>query len=89
MKTTILGIGVVATCLVAGLSTANSPSATKPVWNQKAAAAYLDKRGEWWMLCADARETEGGVCFGGRRGRVRVRDQEGGRAGVRVGMQDA
>jgi len=49
MKTTILGIGVVATCVVAGLSTANSPSANKPAWNQKAAAAYLDKRGEWWI----------------------------------------
>src|SRR5437879_3545920 len=50
MKATMLGMVVLATCLVTGLLTAGPPSGTPAAnsWNRKAAAGYLDQRESWW-----------------------------------------
>ena len=45
-----LAAGVLLACLGAGLRSATTaPAAASTSWNQKAAAAYLDRRAEWWM----------------------------------------
>lgn len=64
MKATMLGICVLATCLVAGLFTAGSPPETRAAssWNQKAAAAYLDQREGWWMAWPVAARDHGTFC---------------------------
>src|SRR5207249_3013252 len=51
MKTTTLKACALATCLVAGLYRAISPPEIKAgnSWDQKAAAAYLEKRAGWWI----------------------------------------
>ena len=51
MRTTILGIGALATCVVAGLLSVSEPPRTRAArsWDPKAAAAYLDQRANWWM----------------------------------------
>src|SRR5437879_971408 len=50
MKATMLGMVVLATCLVTSLPTAGPPSGTQAAnsWNRKAAAGYLDQREGWW-----------------------------------------
>src|SRR5271169_3088790 len=51
MKATLLGIGVLASCLAMGSVIPTSPSETQGnhAWNQRGAAAYLDQRAVWWM----------------------------------------
>jgi squalene-hopene/tetraprenyl-beta-curcumene cyclase len=50
MKATMLSLGVLVACIVAGLFRAGShlESKTANSWNQKAAATYLDQRAGWW-----------------------------------------
>ncbi len=50
MKATVAGI-CLAACLLAGLFATGSPPETKAAnsWSEKAAAAYLDQRANWWM----------------------------------------
>jgi len=51
MKSKILAICILAACVVAGLlaPSANSETGDPSPWNSRAAAAYLDQRGSWWM----------------------------------------
>jgi squalene-hopene/tetraprenyl-beta-curcumene cyclase len=64
MKATMLGICVLAMCLVGGLLTAISPPATRATysWNRKAAAAYLDQREAWWSAWPVAARDRGTFC---------------------------
>lgn len=50
MRTKALGVSALAACLAAGFLTAGlAPEAgTAGAWNQRAAAAYLDQRIDWW-----------------------------------------
>lgn len=64
MRANLLGIGVLATCAVAGLLTLSDPPRTKATksWDAKAAAAYLDQRADWWMSWPAAARDHGTFC---------------------------
>jgi squalene-hopene/tetraprenyl-beta-curcumene cyclase len=63
MKVALLGIGIVALCLGAGLffGRPHNDSRGTP-WNPKAAAAYLDQREGWWMAWPPATRDHGTFC---------------------------
>ena len=56
MRPTIL-TSVALLCLAAG-----ARAETAPVWNAKAAAAYLDGRSNWWMSWPSAARNHGTFC---------------------------
>src|SRR5687767_2861100 len=55
----ILGIGVGAS-IIAGAEQQRPPSV--PAWNQRAAAAHLDARLEWWLRWPSAARDHGTAC---------------------------
>jgi len=64
IKTTRLGIGILAASLSASLLQAGSPSdpQVSTSWNPKTAAAYLDRRETWWMAWPPAARDRGTFC---------------------------
>jgi squalene-hopene/tetraprenyl-beta-curcumene cyclase len=65
IKTTRLGIAILAAWLSAGLLRASSPSEPQDSssWNPKAAAVYLDRRETWWMAWPPATRDHGTFCI--------------------------
>ena len=65
IKTTRLGIAILAAWLTAGLLRASSPSEPQDSssWNPKAAAVYLDRRETWWMAWPPATRDHGTFCI--------------------------
>lgn len=57
MKIATVGICMLVTCLTLHAATADSAS-----WDEKAAAAYLDQRENWWMDSATAARDHGTFC---------------------------
>ncbi len=59
----MLGPRVVVICLGVGVSFSSSAaSTTAGPWDPKAAAAYLDRRAEWWMAWPSAARDQGTFC---------------------------
>src|SRR5438105_2265032 len=63
MKATLPGIGILLACLGAGLASSNIDSKPAAQWNQKAAAAYLDRRADWWMAWPATARGDGTFCI--------------------------
>jgi squalene-hopene/tetraprenyl-beta-curcumene cyclase len=63
VKTAKLEMGILATCLIASvLRAASPPPQSASSWNPKAAAAYLDRRANWWMSWPPASRDHGTFC---------------------------
>jgi squalene-hopene/tetraprenyl-beta-curcumene cyclase len=64
MRTKILGICALAASLAAGFMTSGSPPevGSAGAWNQRAAAAYLDQRIDWWSAWPTAARDHGTFC---------------------------